>query len=108
MPSPTYFSLPFLTSSSQTACGNWIGGVMATISEPWPLLKGPPAIFDSSSRRVTLRRLLNALKAALSCSDVGGKSGVDIVGSLEGKPWAWGISSFMLDSWSEYQQAKSE
>src|SRR5262245_55574089 len=41
---------------------------MATMPDEPPLLSGPPAMRDSSSRRVSFRRFLNALNACLSVS----------------------------------------
>src|SRR5262245_47103010 len=59
---------------------------MATMPDPWPVLMGPPRSFDSSSRRVSFRRFLNALKAALSSCGLGepggGASAVDMGRSL--------------------------
>src|SRR5437868_15397039 len=87
MPWPTFRNLPCRTSSSHTAAGNSLGGVMATMAEPRPLESGPPAMLDSSYSRVSFKRRLNALKAALSSSrdgmpDGGGWSEVDMLGSL--------------------------
>src|SRR3712207_2249740 len=86
MPWPAFLSLPCLTSSSQTACGNWLGGRIATMSNRLPPLIGPPAMPDSASSWVSFRRFLNALNAALSwlasgSPDGGGVGGLDMTSS---------------------------
>ncbi|MBI4580938.1 MAG: hypothetical protein HY718_14620 [Planctomycetes bacterium] len=67
-PWPALRSLPWRTSSSQTARGYWFGGMMATMSDLPPLLIGPWPSRDSSSRRASLSRFLNALRALRSSS----------------------------------------
>src|SRR5229473_2516498 len=79
MPCPTYLSLPCLTSSSQTTCGNWTGGVMATMAPPEPLLSARPRNCESASSCVTLRLLRNAFNAFLRTSGVGGPDDVESV-----------------------------
>src|SRR5207245_4813052 len=71
VPPPAFLSFPCLTSSSQMAGGNWLGGMMAVIPELRPLLNGPPPILDSASRRVSFKRFLNALRAAFKSCCVG-------------------------------------
>jgi hypothetical protein len=66
IPLPMRLSLPCRASSSQTVCGNWSGGVMATIPDWRPELIGPTPIRDWSSSWVSFKRFLNALRAALS------------------------------------------
>ena len=62
---------PIMNSSSVNHCHileHEDGGMMATIPEPRPLLKGPPPSDDSASRRVSLRRFLKAFRACFSVS----------------------------------------
>jgi hypothetical protein len=68
---PDLLSLPCRANSSQTAGGNWSGGVMATIPDGRPLLIGPTPIRDWSSRQVSFNRFLKAFKAALSSCGLG-------------------------------------
>src|SRR5262245_23396730 len=63
--------------------------------EPWPLVVGRRVNFDSSSRRVSFRRLRNALNAAFSCSLLGnsGLGGTGVGGPGVGP----GVGSDMRD-----------
>src|SRR5271157_3234655 len=66
MPCPSFLSFPSATSSSHTPAGWPGGGVMPPIRDvllPWLRL-------DSSSRRISLRRFLNALYACFRSSSV--------------------------------------
>src|SRR5271157_3651869 len=66
MPCPSFLSFPSATSSSHTPAGWPGGGVMPPIRDvllPW--LRP-----DSSSRRISLRRFLNALYACFRSSSV--------------------------------------
>src|SRR4051794_13838768 len=79
-------SLPCRTSSSQTAGGNWLGGVMATMPEGRPLVRFRPLSFDSSSRRVSFSRFLNAFQACFNSFGGGELGGVSVMQHL---PLRW-------------------
>src|SRR3981189_709952 len=89
MPWPDLLSLPCRASSSHTACGNWFGGVMATISDFRPLVSGLAVICDSASRRVSFNRFLNALRACLSSSDVGEPCAGGVLASVMVSSFGW-------------------
>src|SRR5947209_7029202 len=63
------------------ACGNWLGGEMATMPELRPEVTGLRPMRDSSSRRVSFSLFLKAFRACLSSSCVGDGLGSVIVAS---------------------------
>src|SRR5262245_19266938 len=88
MPPPAFFSLPWRTSSAQTAGAKPSGGAMATIFALLPV-SGPPPRDDSASSLVSFNRFLNALNAALICSGVGAP-GASSVGAMSDSVYGWG------------------
>src|SRR5262249_658813 len=59
---------------------------MATMSARLPPLSGPPLMLDSASRRMSLRRFLNALRACLRSCGPGvpaASVGCDMIGSSQ-------------------------
>jgi len=82
-PPPSCFILPCFTNSRQTALENWFGGTMAKTPEFCPDEVGPYPIRDSSSRRVSLRRLRKAFIARRSSLLEGGSGvGVGVASAL--------------------------
>ena len=66
---PLSRSFPCLHNSSQTSCGNWLGGLIAK-TPVGPPESAPRPRCESSSRAVSLSRFLNAFIALLSTCGV--------------------------------------